>query len=619
MCESIVHRGPTSEGTYCRDGAGLGVRRLAVIDLETGDQPIFNEDESVVVVQNGEIYNYVELRAELEAAGHRFRTRTDTEVIVHLYEDHGPDCVQRLRGMFAFALWDRREQRLLLARDRLGKKPLFYAARNGSISFASEPRALFRDETLPRCPDVRALDAYLQLGYVPAPMSAFEGVRKLPPAHTLTWKAGHVELSRYWRLSYADRHEGTSYAELKARVRDALLEATRLRLRSDVPLGAFLSGGVDSAAVVAAMSAEHRVRTFTIGFDEESHDEARYAARVASIFGTDHEELTVEPDALKVLPRLAWHYGEPFADPSAVPTFLLAELAASRVTVALNGDGGDESFAGYSRYRFHDLVRRFEATPRAVANGTARALAGVVDKGHPLRPLRQMRWLAEALTVPPARRYADTMAAVRIDALDRLYTREFRERLGEERYRADAAFAELMEGSDADTRAESLVDLDVQTYLPGDLLVKVDIASMAHSLEVRSPLLDQELMELAAGLPASAKLKGSTGKRILKDVLREWLPDDLVDRRKQGFSPPLAAWLRGPLAELTADVLLDPATRDRALFEESAVRGLVEDHRSGAGDHSTALWTLLQLELWFRTYVDRDGREPIGDVALASA
>jgi asparagine synthase (glutamine-hydrolysing) len=619
MCEAIVHRGPSSEGAFCRDGVGLGVRRLAVIDLETGDQPIFNEDESVVVVLNGEIYNYVELRAELEARGHRFRTRTDTEVIVHLYEDHGRDCVHRLRGMFAFALWDRREERLLLARDRLGKKPLFYAVRNGSISFASEPRALFRDPTLPRAPDARALDAYLQLGYVPAPMSAFEGVRKLLPAHTLSWQAGRIETNRYWRLSYADRHAGASYSDLKSLVRDALLDATRLRLRSDVPLGAFLSGGVDSAAVVAAMAAERRVRTFTIGFDVESHDEARYAARVASIFGTDHEELTVEPDAVSVLPRLVWHYGEPFADPSAVPTFLLSELAASRVTVALNGDGGDESFGGYSRYRFHDVVRRFEATPRPLADRTARALRALGERGPALRPLRQARWLAEALTVPPALRYANTMAHVRLDSLDRLYSPEFRQRVGEERFRADEAFAEAIEASDAESSVERLMDLDVQTYLPGDLLVKVDIASMAHSLEVRSPLLDHELMELAAGLPMSAKLKGATGKRILKDVLREWLPDDLVDRPKQGFSPPLAAWLRGPLAGLTADVLFDPATRDRGLFEEAALRGLVEDHRSGAADNSTALWTLLQLELWFRTYVDADGLEPLADLGVVPA
>jgi asparagine synthase (glutamine-hydrolysing) len=618
MCDSIVHRGPSSQGVFLEDGVGLGIRRLAVIDLQAGDQPIFNEDESVVVVLNGEIYNFVELRAELEAAGHRFRTATDTEVIVHLYEEMGDACVERLRGMFAFALWDRTRRRLLLARDRLGKKPLFYAVRGDTLWFGSEPRALLQDEALPRDVDYQAIDSYLQLGYVPHPQSAFASLRKLPPAHTLSWHRGSVELSRYWTLSYQPQGKPLAESEMRALIREQLLEATRIRLRSDVPLGAFLSGGVDSTAVVAAMSheASGRVKTFSIGFDVKSFDETPYAAEVARLFDTEHEDFTVQPDAMSILPKLVWHFGEPFADASAIPTFYLSEMTRRHVTVALTGDGGDESFAGYSRYLFHDVVRRFEWLPPRAATLAARALGRAVSEHSPLRPARQARWLAEALSQPLPERYLRTMALVDLGERQRLYAPGFMERLASPNGHSPVdTISALIAGSDGETRAEQLMDVDVQTYLAGDLLVKVDIASMAHSLEVRSPLLDHELMQTVASLPSSSKLAGTTGKRLLKSVVSEWVPERILERRKRGFSPPLADWLRGSLRTLPEEVLLDPAALERGLFREGRVRELIEEHQAGVTDHSAKLWALLQLELWLRTYVDGPRPAPLASLS----
>jgi asparagine synthase (glutamine-hydrolysing) len=618
MCDCIVHRGPNSQGVFLEDGVGLGIRRLAVIDVDTGDQPIYNEDESVVVVLNGEIYNFVELRSELEQRGHTFRTGTDTEVIVHLYEELGDACVERLRGMFAFALWDRTERRLLLARDRLGKKPLFYAISGDKLWFGSEPRAILRDAEVSRDVDYRAIDSYLQLGYVPHPQSAFASLRKLPPAHTLSWDGRSASLHRYWKLSYRTDGGPKDKRDMRAVLRDQLLEATRIRLRSDVPLGAFLSGGVDSTAVVAAMAQESSgtVKTFSIGFDVESFDETPYAAEVAELFGTEHEQFTVEPDAMEVLPKLVWHYGEPFADASAIPTYYLSEMTRRHVTVALTGDGGDESFAGYSRYLFHDVVRRFEWLPPRAAALAARALGRTVSERSPVRPARQARWLAEALSAPLPQRYLGTMAQIDAAEARRLYTPALRERLGDVNGSSPATMiADLIAGSDGETVPEQLMDVDVQSYLAGDLLVKVDIASMANSLEVRSPLLDHVLMETVAGMPSQLKLSGTTGKRLLKEVVSEWVPERILDRKKRGFSVPLAEWLRHDLRALPEDVLLDPVTVERDLFETSRVRELIREHQDGVADHSPKLWTLLQLELWMRTYVDGPRPAPLASIA----
>ena len=604
MCEVIEHRGPDSRGTWCNDGVALGVQRLAVIDLETGDQPIGNEDGSVVVVLNGEIYNFHELRADLERNGHRFATRTDTEVIVHLYEDLGDACVERLRGMFAFALWDTRRRRLLLARDRVGKKPLFYAHRGRTLWFASEPKSILQDPAVQREVNLEAVDAFLHYGYVPHPASAFAGLRKLPPAHVLAWHDGRLETRRYWELSYRRDPPPGDERDWHERIREELLEATRLRMRSDVPLGAFLSGGVDSSAVVAAMArqASERVKTFAIGFDGAEFDETPYAREVADLLGTEHREFRVRPDALESLPQLIWHYGEPFADSSAIPSFYLAEVTRRHVTVALNGDGGDESFAGYSRYVSALQVHRMRGLPRPLAV-LGRALFGRVPPGDDPRSARiRLRKLFERLPLTPLERYEAVMLCFTEAERRALYTPELLERI--ELTSARSAFQEAWEDCDADDPTERLLGLDVMTYLPGDLLVKMDIATMAHSLEVRSPLLDHRFMELAASLPGTSKLNGTQTKRVFKDALRPWLPDRVLDRRKMGFAVPLAEWLRGPLRALPEDVLLDPGALERGWFRPERLRELIDQHRSGHADHAEKLWALLQLELWQRTYLD---------------
>jgi asparagine synthase (glutamine-hydrolysing) len=584
MCGTMRHRGPDSAGLFAEDGIALGARRLAVIDLESGDQPIFNEDHSLVLVSNGEIYNYLELRKDLLRAGHRFATRSDTEVIVHLYEQYGERCLEQLRGMFAFALWDRRARRLLIARDRVGKKPLFYCQRGRSFWFASEPRAILADKRIPRDVDYEAIDSYLHYNYVPHPRSAFAALRKLPPAHVLTWQEGTVATRRYWKLSYRDRFEDISESDVCEMIREGLLESTRLRLRSDVPTGAMLSGGVDSSSVVAAMARlrPERVKTFSIGFDVEAYDESASARQVADMYGTDHHELVLTPKAIALLPRLVWHYGEPFGDSSALATFALAEMARRDVTVALNGDGGDESFAGYTRYLPY---------------------APTWDGSSPF-PLNET-----------VHRYAARMSRFNDTERDNLYEPDFLDSLGERPWLSTVA--RPFRTSDADNVLERLLDVDVQSYLPDDLMVKMDVATMAHSLEARSPLLDHRFMEMAAGLPARLKIEGARSKRIFKQAIREWLPANTLDKPKQGFTVPVGDWLRNGLHRLAEEILLDPRSLERGLFKEEGLRSIIREHVEGAFDHERKIWILLQLELWFRTYIDGPPRELPVEIPVA--
>jgi asparagine synthase (glutamine-hydrolysing) len=603
MCSLVEHRGPDSRGIFVAPGVGLGIQRLAIIDLETGDQPVYNEDRSIVVVLNGEIYNYRELRAELEARGHRLATHGDTEVIAHLYEELGDGCVERLRGMFAFAVWDTRRRRLLLARDRVGKKPLFYAERGGSLWFGSEPRTILEDPRIPRDVDFDAVDSFLHYQYVPHPRSAFAALRKLPPAHTLAWCDGRVETRRYWKLRYAHKLDAGE-GELHELIRSELLEATRLRMRSDVPLGALLSGGVDSSAVVAAMAkqASGRVKTFSIGFDVGSFDETEHARTIAELFDTEHHEFRVEPNAIEVLPRLVWHYGEPFADHSAIPSLYLAELTRRHVTVALNGDGGDEDFAGYRRYFGNRLAGRLERIPKSAARLAARLLdrVGTGPREDTLRA--RVGRLAESASMTPWERYAMWIAYfTEADRLE-LYEPDFLASLGERS--APAVIRDPYLASDGPDIVDRLLDVDVETHLPGDLLVKMDIATMAHSLEVRSPLLDHRFMELAASIPGPTKLDGRVTKRVFKDAVRPWIPDEILDRRKMGFGVPIREWFRGPLRDLPGEILLDPRSLERGFFRERAVRRVIDDHVAGTRDNSSKIWTLMQLELWLRTYVD---------------
>ena len=603
MCAAQVHRGPDARGMHFDDGVGLGIQRLRVIDLLTGDQPVSNEDGSVTVVLNGEIYNYRELRRRLRDSGHRLATEGDTEVIVHLYEELGPACVRELHGMFAFALWDSRRRQLMLARDRVGKKPLFYCELPGSLSFASELRALLVNPEVPREIDREAIDAYLAYGYVPAPMSAFAGVRKLRPASTLLYREGATSIERYWRLNYSRKRAPQPAREVHGEIRDTIRRAVSRRMVADVPTGAFLSGGIDSSTVVAAMaeSSSEPVKTFSIGFEDERFNELPQARLIAREFSTDHHELIVRPDAVEMLPGVVRQYGEPFADHSALPSFHLARFARERVTVALNGDGGDESFAGYERYTTNLALAGFDRLPhalRAAASAAARrAPLGGDQSGLPSKLGR----FAMAMELDPQSRYLAAQATFTAGERMRLYTPEYSAML--ELAHADEPLLEAWRSSTATDLLDRLLDIDVDGYLPDDLLVKIDIATMAYSLEGRSPLLDHELMELAASLPPDLKASRGRRKRVLRSALRGWIPDEILDAPKRGFRLPVARWLREDLRGYAREVLLDPGAGLRDWAREDEVRRLLAEHADGTCDHGRRLWTLLVLELWHREIV----------------
>jgi asparagine synthase (glutamine-hydrolysing) len=602
MCAGEEHRGPDSRGVHVEAGVGLGIQRLRIIDLATGDQPIFNEDGTVAVVLNGEIYNFRELRARLVASGHSFRTESDTEVIVHLYEELGRDCVRELHGMFGLAIWDSRRQELVLARDRVGKKPLLYAVADGKISFASEFGALLQDKEISRELDLQALDAYFAYRYVPAPLTALRAVRKLPPAHTLVFGPDGVEIERYWSLDYGKRFEGGEQEAL-AEIRSHLRRAVRKRMVSDVPLGAFLSGGVDSAAVVAAMAeaSPQPIATFSIGFEGELN-ELPLARLVAERFGTEHHELMVEAKAIEVIPKIVRHYGEPFADATAIPTFYLAEMARKHVTVALNGDGGDEAFAGYTRYVAQVALGKVGQLP-APARRLLSAVAAAVPRSGKIDSTRsRIRRLGEAATLDEPGRYLAYMTDLQGFRRQELYSDDFAREIGATT--AGRFVHEPWEHSTATSLVDRMLDVDVTHYLPDDLLTKVDIATMACSLEGRSPLLDHELMEFAASLPPELKLRGGEKKVGFRAALRGWVPDEILDAPKRGFQPPLADWFRGELRDYARDVLLDGGAVDRGYFRPDRVEGLLDRHRDGTEDNSQGIWTLLMFELWQRDFVD---------------
>jgi asparagine synthase (glutamine-hydrolysing) len=602
MCSVLEHRGPDSRGVHVEHGVGLGVQRLAIIDVAGGNQPIFNEDRTVAVVLNGEIYNFPALRDELEGRGHLFSSRSDTEVLVHLYEEYGERMVARLRGMFAFAIWDAPRRRLFCARDRVGKKPLFWARKGSRVWFASEIRALLEDAELDREVDPTAIDAYLALQYVPHPLSAFRGIRKLPPASTLTVTETGEIIEPYWSLDYTHKLDLLE-PEVDDRLRELIREATKIRLMSEVPLGAFLSGGIDSAAVVAAMAEQlsQPVKTFSIGFPDQAFDELRFARIAAERFGTDHHEFTVEPKALEIMPRLARQYGEPFGDASAIPSFYLAELTGRHVTVALNGDGGDESFAGYRRYVANDRASRIDGVPLAIRR-LVPLLVRPLGEGVCVNGTRgRIQRFARTVSMPPRDRYAYWMSIFDSHRRRRLLTDEFASAV---RVRAEEFVTDAWAAWPAIDQVDLMLSTDVQTYLPSDLLVKMDIATMAHSVEARSPFLDHHLMEFAASLPSEQKLSSMTGKRVLKRALRGWIPDEILERSKMGFGVPLGRWFREDLRDLPPDVLLDDRTLARGYFRRSEVEGLIDEHRAGMADHSARLWLLLQLEMWHREVVE---------------
>jgi asparagine synthase (glutamine-hydrolysing) len=603
MTRVIAHRGPDDEGVWANGAVGLGSRRLAVIDLsERGHQPMSNEDGSIWIAFNGEVYNFQELRAGLLRQGHVFRSNTDTETIIHLYEEEGIGAISKLRGMFAFALWDGRSSTLFLARDRVGKKPLFYYHDAKRFVFGSEVKCLLQNG-VEGAPDSEAINHYLTYGYVPAPWSAFRGIRKVPAAHYLEVRRGDVSTTRYWTLKYAPKSHVPEGALLE-QLSDLLAESTRLRMISDVPLGVLLSGGLDSSAIVATMRklTSGSLKTFSIGFDHPEYDELAYARQVARHFETDHHELIVRPDALAMVPRLAWHYNEPFADSSAVPSFAVSELARRSVTVALNGDGGDETWLGYDRYAAAATVARYDWVPTNARRALA-AAASRLPSGMPKSTVYRVRRLGMGLARTPLEQYASWITVFDDVAKRALYTPDFRAQLsGTPSFQI---FQDALQASDAPTFVEAIAHADIQTYLVDDLLVKMDIASMAHSLEVRSPLLDHRMVEFSANLPVGMKLRGYTQKYLLRRLMKDVLPAPILTRRKMGFGVPIDRWFRADLKEMAYDLLLDSRARSRGYFRPEVVRGYLDAHAAGRAHHHARLWSLLMLEVWHRIFIDQ--------------
>jgi asparagine synthase (glutamine-hydrolysing) len=602
---AIVHRGPDEDGFYVKDNVALGMRRLSIIDLASGQQPIRNRDGSKWIVYNGEIYNYRELRKGLEERGHQFYTNSDTEAIVHLYDEFGEGCLEHLRGMFAFAIWDERAKSLFLARDRVGKKPILYSHQpNGDLIFGSEFQALLKHPSISREVDYEAIDSYLSYLCVPAPLTAFKSIRKLEPGHWLRWKGGVIETKRYWQPDFSKKIKISEGEAIEETLR-IVGEATKMRLISEVPLGAFLSGGVDSSIVVALMARESSqpVKTFSIGFEEQDYSELKYARRVAEHVGAEYNEFTIRPNALEVLPTLVEHYGEPYADPSAIPTYYVSRESRKYVTVALNGDGGDESFVGYERHVAMKYAELYKKLPAPLRRSLIEPALGAIPAPTNFRNrfVRFQRFL-RAASMPKAERYFAWLSTFDDEAKGELYTRELASRAN------GSSPIIYLEKNIGTANGKGIIDAsllaDLMHYLPNDLLVKVDIASMANSLEARSPLLDHKVIEFAASLPENIKQSGTETKSLLKKVAARQVPRDVIHRHKKGFAVPITYWLGNELQEFTRDILLSEKARSRGLFNGDVVERLIDEQRRDTKDNSWKIWTLLMLELWFQRFID---------------
>ena len=601
MTDAVAHRGPDAAGYHLAPGIGLGHRRLSIIDLATGDQPLCNENGTVWTVFNGEIYNFAEVRAELIAQGHRFKTGSDTEIIVHGYEQWGERAVERFRGMFAYAVWDAAKRRLVLARDRVGVKPLYYAELPGrGLVFGSELKSLLEDPDVPRDWRPDAVDAYLTLLYIPAPATIYAGIHKLEPGHVLVAENGAIRTARYWDLTFTGSGDAAREGEYLERL-DALLgESVALRQIADVPLGAFLSGGIDSSAVAAYMveTSSRPPVTISVGFDHAPYDELAHARRVAAHLGCEFHPRTVTPDIVSLLPKLAWHFDEPFADSSAVPTYYVSKAARELVTVALSGDGGDELWAGYTRHR----VDLWEQRARA-AFGPGCGAAAALGRALPLsvKGARALRHLAASPSQAYALKHAYGMFEP--DAKRRLYSGDFAAAVRH----SDplARFRDLYSRCHSLDPLDRGLYVDVHTYMVDDILTKVDRMSMAVSLEARDPLLDHKLLEFAATVPTSLKIRDGRGKYLLRKVLQRRIPAVILERGKHGFEAPIGEWLRGPLAPMADALLTDGRLGDRGIFAGDEVARLWTEHRGGRADHRHRLWQLMMLELWFRQFIDR--------------
>jgi len=631
MCDVMAYRGPDDEGAVFLGGnrivetgksspwpsnendfdVALGHRRLSIIDLsQAGHQPMSNEDGTLWIVYNGEIYNFQDLKKQLQGRGHVFKSKSDTEVILKAYEEWGVECLKAFRGMFAFAIWDSKRRQLFMARDRLGKKPLVYFNKDGYFAFASEIKALLQIPEAERKVDNNALHNYLTYQYVPSPDTIFEGIKKLPPAHYLLYdSSGNIKIERYWKLAFASNKEPQrDISEWCHLIRSKLEESVKLRLISDVPLGAFLSGGVDSSLVVGIMAKLSRnpVKTFSIGFEEKDFDELSYARMVSKHFATEHHEFIVKPNAIEILPKLVWHYNEPFADSSAIPTFYVANMTKDHVKVVLTGDAGDENFAGYPRYLRSKWVALFSKIPERMRRDLLPPFLRTVGQLHwKVKTFNRLAAYIESISRNQGRNYAEQVKIFNSEEKRSLYSPEFNQAV-----KGTDSFEYLLGKFDeagTDDLIEQLLYLDINTYLPEDLLVKMDIATMANSLEARVPFLDHQFMESIASIPPHLKLKGTVTKYILKETFKEFLPETIFKRKKMGFGVPVSRWFRNELKDYVYDILLDPRTLNRGYFRREGVQRLLNDHIALRYDHSAKIWALLFLEMWFRVFIDKEG------------
>ncbi|MDT4966689.1 MAG: hypothetical protein QOJ64_1426 [Acidobacteriota bacterium] len=604
MCERMTHRGPDSEGLMVSTGVALGMRRLAIIDLQTGEQPVTSEDGQISVIQNGEIYNYRDLRIDLEKRGHRFRSESDTEVLPHLYEEYGTEMVHHLNGMFAFALWDARRRRLFIARDRFGEKPLYWGVFNGKLIFASEPKVLLAHPAVQPTLNIDALRRYLSFDYVPAPLSIYQGIQKLPAAHSILLEDGKIDVQRYWQLSYQKRRSPPSEADAAAELRHLMENSVSMRLVSDVPLGVLLSGGVDSSTVaaMAVRSSSETVKTFSISFAETSFDESSYARAVAKFLGTDHHEERLSVDlAANLVGEIGSWMDEPFSDPSLVPTYLLSRFTRRHVTVALGGDGGDELFAGYPMYWAHKLARRYARVPQFLRRGLIEPLVRSLPvKTKNLSFDFKAKRFIKGMKYDDVARHHVWFGSFAPDEQAQLLAPDVLAASDGNIYREAN---ELAEECDADNIVERMQCLDTQLYLAEDILTKVDRASMAVSLEVRAPFLDQRVAEYVAGLPVDYKLRGRTTKYILKRAVSDLLPPFVTKRPKKGFGVPVAEWLKGRLRPLARDLLSAERIRKAGLFNPDYVQRLQDEHERGIANHRKLLWTVLMFELWHESFI----------------
>ena len=601
MCKIITHRGPDEQGMIVQGRAALGMRRLSIIDLAGGQQPIFNEDDSMFIVFNGEIYNFQELREDLIKRGYKFKTHSDTETILHAYEEYGENCVEHLRGMFAFAIWNKRDESLFIARDRVGKKPLFYSlTEKGNFVFGSELKVLLEHGEVSRQIEYSSLDAYLTFGYVPEDFCIFAEVEKLPPGNYLIFKNGRIEIKQYWDFNYIKPVEIKTEAEYIERLRAEITEAVKVRLISEVPLGAFLSGGVDSSAIVGTMAklSDSPVKTFSIGFNEDSFNELKFARLTAKHFNTEHHEFIVTPDLVEIVDELFWHFDEPFADPSSLPTFMVAKMARDFVTVVLSGDGGDELFAGYTRYVVDKKRNGLASLPDFMRKGLQK-IAEKLPHGA-----KGKNYLYNA-SLSATDRYIDSISHFNKLHRKSLYAKEFLSKLNYDFGEAENIYRHLAESVKTGNPTDNLLYLDSKTYLPADILVKVDRMTMATSLEARTPLLDHKLIEFVQNIPTELKLKGLETKYIFKKAMEGIVPREILYREKQGFGVPINEWINSQLKERIHQTLSDAKTQQRGYFDKKYIQTLLEEHHKNRRDHSYSLWILLMLELWHRRFVDK--------------